>query len=44
MAKDAVTALETTRQKLIQQLLSRKRKIDEQLKGLGYDDKKAASN
>jgi hypothetical protein len=40
MAKDAVTTLEETRQKLIKKLVERKRQIEDQLKGLGYDEKK----
>jgi hypothetical protein len=43
MAKDAITTLEETRQKLITKLLEKKHQIEEQLKGLGYTDKKAGS-
>jgi hypothetical protein len=43
MAKTAVDTLEATRQKLINKLLDHKRRIEEQLKGLGYDEKKATS-
>jgi hypothetical protein len=43
MAQDAVAVLEATREKLIKKLLDKKRKIDEQLKGLGYNEKNAAS-
>jgi hypothetical protein len=39
MAKDAVATLEETRQKLIKNLLDRKKKIEDQLKGLGYEEK-----
>jgi hypothetical protein len=42
MPKDAVATLEATREKLINKLLEKKRNIDEQLKGLGYDEKKTA--
>jgi hypothetical protein len=42
MAKTVVDTLEATRQMLIKKLLDHKRKIDEQLKGLGYDEKKTA--
>ena len=42
MAKDAVQSLEATGQKLIKNLLDRKRKIDEQLKGLGHDEQSPA--
>ena len=42
MAQDAVATLEATREKLIKKLLDKKRKIEDQLKGLGYDEKKAA--
>ena len=42
MAKTAVDTLEATRQKLIKTLLEKKRQIEEQLKGLGYDEKKTA--
>jgi hypothetical protein len=40
MAKDAVTQLEETRQKLIQKLLDKKLNIESQLEKLGH--KKAA--
>jgi hypothetical protein len=43
MPKDAVATLEATREKLIKKLLEKKRNIDDQLKGLGYEDKKAAN-
>jgi len=36
MSKDAVTTLEETRQKLIQQLLEKKKKIEDQLQRLGH--------
>jgi hypothetical protein len=36
MAKDAVTQLEETRQKLINKLLDKKSPIDAQLEKLGY--------
>ena len=39
MAQDAVATLEATRGKLIDKLLEKKRKIEEQLKGLGYQEK-----
>ena len=39
MAKDAVEMLEAIRQKLIKDLLEKKQRIDEQLKGLGYEEK-----
>jgi len=42
MAKTAVDTLEATRQKLIKKLLDQRRKVEEQLKGLGYDEKKTA--
>jgi hypothetical protein len=42
MAQDAVATLEATREKLINKLLEKKRKIDEQLKGLGYKEKSAS--
>lgn len=42
MPKDAVATLEATREKLIKQLLDKKRAIETQLKGLGYDEKKTA--
>jgi hypothetical protein len=42
MPKDAVAMLEATREKLIKKLLEKKRNIEEQLKGLGYSEKKAA--
>jgi phage shock protein A len=37
MAKDAVAALEATRQKLIEKLLKKRRDIEDQLKGLRYE-------
>jgi hypothetical protein len=40
MAKDAVARLEENRQKLIQELLAKREQIENQLKGLGYSDKK----
>jgi hypothetical protein len=43
MPKNAAAVLENMRQTLINKLLNRRKEIDEQLKGLGYDDKKAAS-
>ena len=39
MAKDAVTTLEDTRQKLIKKLVERKQQIESQLERLGYDEK-----
>lgn len=39
MPKNAIDTLEATRQKLIKHLLEKKRQIEEQLKGLGYDEK-----
>jgi hypothetical protein len=36
MPKDAVATLEATREKLIKNLLEKRKQIDEQLKGLGY--------
>ena len=39
MARDAVTTLEETRKKLIEKLPAKKREIDNQLRGLGYDEK-----
>lgn len=42
MAKDAAQVLEATRQKLIKKLLDQKRKIEDQLKGLGYQEKSRA--
>lgn len=42
MANDAVAKLEATRQKFIKNLLKKRDAINEQLKGLGYEDKKAA--
>ena len=41
MAKDAPAALEEMRQKLIKQLLDKRKEIDDQLEKLGY--KKAAN-
>ena len=42
MARDAVTTLEETRQKLIKRLLEKKRKIEDQLNRLGYKEKTAS--
>lgn len=39
MAKDAVTTLEETRQKLIKKLVEKKAQIENQLKRLGYEGK-----
>ena len=39
MAQDAVATLEATREKLIKKLLEKKRHIEEQLKGLGYEER-----
>lgn len=36
MPKDAVATLEATREKLIKQLLEKKKQIEQQLEGLGY--------
>jgi hypothetical protein len=39
MAKDPVTTLEETRQKLIKKLVEKKKQIEDQLKGLGHHEK-----